>query len=163
MTRVFWRLSVARDVALAFRGTRARGRWNTAVTHPVYAAGSVALAALERLLYAQFSLGDDAFQPHHLFRIVVPDRLSVEYVSRDQLPEDWHAMAAPPDPLSPPTPLQRIGDAWFTGRSTVALIVPSAHAWEETNVLLNPEHPEFRELEIGYVRPYRFDRRHYRP
>lgn len=52
MTRVFWRLSVARDVATAFRGTGTRGRWNTAATHPVYVADSVALAALERLLYA---------------------------------------------------------------------------------------------------------------
>lgn len=147
---------------MAFRGTRARGRWNTAVTHPVYAASSVALAALERLLYAQFSPAEDAFQTHQLFRILIPERLTVERLSQDQLPEDWHTMAAPPDPLSPPTPLQRIGDTWFVERSAVALVVPSAHAWEETNTLLNPDHPLFRELEIEHVRPYHFDRRYLR-
>jgi RES domain-containing protein len=29
---------------------------------------------------------------------------------------------------------------------SIALIVPSAHAWEESNALLNPEHPEFSKL-----------------
>lgn len=134
-----------------------RGRRNTTTAHPVYVASSVALAALERLLYAQFRIADDAFQTHHLFRVGIPGRLSVQRVARDQLPKDWHTLAAPLDPLSSPTPLQRIGDAWLAARSIVAIVVPSAHAWEETNALLNPEHSEFSELEIEYVRSYRFD------
>jgi hypothetical protein len=43
--------------------------------------------------------------------------------------------------------------------TSIALIVPSAHAWEESNALLNPEHPEFSKLTLEYVRAYRFDQR----
>lgn len=162
MTRCFWRLCVARDIAAAFRGTRNPGRWNTAATRPVYAASSVALAALERLVYAQFDLAGEAFRTYHLFRILIPETLPVAEVLPAQLPTDWHALVTPLDPLSPATPLQRIGDAWFTTGAAVALVVPSAHAWEESNALLNPEHRRFPETAIEYVRPYRFDRRYAR-
>jgi hypothetical protein len=43
----------------------------------------------------------------------------------------------------------------------VALLVPSVHVpgGEEMNVLLNPLHPRFAEVEIGRPAPYAFDAR----
>lgn len=159
MKREFWRLSVSRTIVAAFQGTRSRGRWNTPATHPVYAASSVALAALERLLYAQFDTRQGAFQIHHLFRVTIPNAIPIEQIAMADLPSGWADMVSPVDPASPPTPLQRLGDAWTRRAACAALIVPSAHAWEETNVLLNPAHPDFRRIAIDYVRPYHFDQR----
>lgn len=160
MSRVFWRLSVARRQSEAFSGTRSRARWSTAATHPVYTASSVALAALERLLYAQFQVQDGAFQTHHLFRIEIPEGVPVETLAAPDLPDLWYEMVAPPDPLNPPTPLQLLGDAWYRRAEAAVLIVPSAHAWEETNALLSPDHSAFAELGFTYIREYRFDQRY---
>lgn len=159
MTWTFWRLSVSPEVATAVQGTRGRGRWNTVATHPVYAASSVALAALERLLYAQFDTRRGAFETHHLFRITIPEDTVIDRVSVDELPAGWVEMVSPVDPASVPTRLQTIGDAWVRRGASVALVVPSAHAWEDTNALLNPAHPDFPRIAVTYVRPYRFDHR----
>lgn len=70
-------------------------------------------------------------------------------------------MTVPADPLASRkrSALQELGDAWYQARKTVGLIVPSAHVPEEHNVLLNPTHPSFGELQITYERTFSYDRR----
>ncbi|KAB2950939.1 MAG: RES domain-containing protein [Thermoanaerobaculia bacterium] len=99
------------------------------------------------------------FPEQHLFRIEVPERVAIEGVEPAALPRGWVRMAAPLDRLAPPTPLQKLGDAWWETRRAVAWVVPSALVPEEPNVLLNPGHPDFDALRVEYARPFRYDPR----
>lgn len=95
----------------------------------------------------------------HLFRIEIPARVAVEVLDPQTLPARWTAMSAPLDAAAPLTPLQVLGDAWCRERRSVAWLVPSALVPEEPNVLLNPDHPDWRKLAIEPVRPFRYDAR----
>jgi RES domain-containing protein len=52
-----------------------------------------------------------------------------------------------------------VGDTWLQSGSSLGLEVPSVHSSTETNVLINPAHPEFAQLVIGDPVPFAFDRR----
>jgi RES domain-containing protein len=157
--RTFWRLAPQRDRRLAFRGSRQPGRWHGRHSHPVYAAESVSLAALERLVYAEVDIERGEFLPQHLFRIEIPSELELEILHADALPTGWEAMRAPRDPAAEPTQLQTLGDTWYRQQRTVGLLVPSAHVPEESNLLLNPAHGAFRRLAITRERVFLYDPR----
>lgn len=99
------------------------------------------------------------FPVQHLYRVEIPARIAVEVVDPQTLPARWTAMNAPLDAAAPLTPLQALGDAWWQSRRAVAWVVPSALVPEEPNVLLHPDHPDWRKLEIEAVRPFRYDAR----
>lgn len=57
---------------------------------------------------------------------------------------------------------RQIGEAWLAARETPLARVPSAimpHTW---NILLNPEHPDAKKLEVAEVIRERFDARLFR-
>lgn len=113
----------------------------------VYTCESVALATLEILVW---------LQPKQLRELVVischfPEVL-VEELDRKLLPDHWRTYPAPIE-------LRVIGDAWLDSRSSVVLAVPSAVIEQETNYLLNPEHPDFASVDIGVARPFSLDAR----
>jgi RES domain-containing protein len=51
------------------------------------------------------------------------------------------------------------GEAWQAARRSLLLIVPSVMARMEHNMLINSEHPEFRQVRHGLHRPVWWDRR----
>jgi RES domain-containing protein len=157
--RTFWRLSPQRDRRLAFRGSRQPGRWHGRNSHPVYAAESVSLAALERLVYAELDIERGEFLPHHLFRIEIPADVELETLEANALPPGWEAMRAPRDPAAALTQLQKLGDLWYHQQRTVGLMVPSAHVPEEFDLLLNARHGAFRRLAIARERVFLYDPR----
>ena len=99
------------------------------------------------------------FPVQHLYRVEIPERVAVETVDSERLPAGWTGLAAPLDETAPVTPLQKLGDAWWAARRTVAWLVPSALVPEEPNVLLHPEHPDFGKLRIERTRAFRYDPR----
>lgn len=103
----------------------------------VYTSSSVALAVLETLAYRK---ARRPLPPRHLYRIVL-DENQVTWLEPDQLPENWMAY---PHPES----TQAIGDGWVTSGETTALAVPSVLAPQESNIVLNNEHPDFVRLHI---------------
>jgi RES domain-containing protein len=42
------------------------------------------------------------------------------------------------------------------------LLVPSALAVNETNFLINPQHPDFKQITVNQVEPLRYDPRMFR-
>lgn len=72
------------------------------------------------------------------------------------LPPDWRRT-----PLAPG--LQEIGKGWLEAASTAVLQVPSAIVPIECNYLLNPLHPDFRQVRIHDAEPFEIDRRLLRP
>lgn len=140
MRRVF-RAFERKHVATAFTGEGARlfgGRWNSPGVGVVYASSSLALALLEIMANARRRI-----PPGFVFcTIDIPDDARVKTLDASTLPPLWYEAPAPPE-------LQEIGDAWVRAGTSVALLVPSAIARIEENVLLNPEHEDFARLIIG--------------
>ena len=147
-----WRLVKSKHAATAFEGEgafRYGGRWNSRGQRVVYASGSLSLAALEVLVH----LDPSAHLPGlSAFPIDVPgELLQVEDFSHlDQisggLPWSLRTTCA-------------WGDAWCTASDRPVLQIPSAIVPNESNFLLNPQHPDFTRLRIGLPETFTLDAR----
>ncbi len=151
-----WRICLARhadDGAHGFSGTGARlfgGRWNSKGVGVGYGSTTLSLAALEYLVHAEPGLLSEV-------RLVAcsvswPDDLAVERVSARRLGTGWRE-------TPPPAALAAIGDRWVAGGQSAILIVPSAIVPAETNVLVNPDHPDVKRLQGHAPEPFAYDPR----
>jgi RES domain-containing protein len=146
---LLWRICPRAERARAFEGTETPGRWNEEGTRLVYASDSRALAALEYVAHLQ-----DGQDETDLIAIAgaLPDRVSLERVGVEDLPPGW-------DGPEHPRELRRLGSAWVSSSRTAVLSVPSALIPGERNLLLNPAHPEARQLTVQAMEPFRLDPR----
>ena len=146
-----FRIVKRRHAAQAFTGEGARihgGRWNHPGIPMVYAAHTRALAAMETLVH--FAGAERAIQ-WVTFEIEIPDKL-VRQLALAELPAGWRSR-------EPSVLTQDLGSAWQREARSVALAVPSVPIPEEFNVLLNPEHPDSRQVVIHYPVAFEFDER----
>jgi len=128
-------------------GFSADGRWHSSGRHLDYAAESLSLAILERIVhYKRF----DALEPHAVYTLDVPES-QIQKVST--FPDDWDAE----DPLPA---AQAIGNDWCDEAQSPALWVPSAVTPGEHNLMVNSHHPDWQ---WGWVtsgpEPFAFDLR----
>ena len=117
----------------------------------VYAAQSLSLAALERLVHVDPDVLPDRLAA---FEIEIPDdEASEEVLPVSRLPPDWRA--------EPPAGGTRdTGRSWLTDTSRPGvLVVPSAIIPRERNYLLNPAHPDAARWRVVGSEPFRFDSR----
>lgn len=146
-----WRLVKARHASSAFDGEGARlygARWNSAGVRVAYASSDPALAVLEVLVH----LKDTTLLPSYsLVSGSIPDAL-VEDLDPLRLPKEWRSSP-------PPATVQAIGDDWIRSSSSLALRVPSVLVPSGSNLLINPAHPDFSQVTVGSIEPYRFDAR----
>jgi RES domain-containing protein len=82
----------------------------------------------------------------------VPDDVSCVNVRSGSLPATWRQTPAPVE-------LAAIGDRFARRRREAILVVPSALAPDESNWLLNPDHPDFRRVRIHPPEPFAYDAR----
>jgi RES domain-containing protein len=146
-----WRITAAEYAESAFEGRgglRRGARWHFAGTRIVYTAESVALATLEILanLPRPLQLPDFVVIPCYFHEALV------EELDPGVLPERWYETPAP-------RALQNLGTKWVQARRTPVLKVPSALTQTDFNYLLNPEHDDFRSIDIGNPRPFQLDYR----
>jgi RES domain-containing protein len=145
---ILWRIS--NRLSLTGEGAlRASGRWHTRGRRIVYCAENPATALLEVLVHFEIEIRDLPAQ-YRLLKIDVPDDLSVDHVSLDDLPKDW------PEKVDE---TRRIGDVWLATASTVMLRVPSVLVPETFNVLLNPAHRDAAHVVIAKVTEHVIDPR----
>lgn len=143
-----FRLVRAEHSADAFSGEGARiwgGRWSSPGRSVVYAADSLALAALETLVHI-LPRRDLVFVS---FRIEIPAEL---ITTPSNLPPGW-------DDLPPPPEAAIVGDTWLESHQSAVLRVPSAVVRSAENFLLDPRHPDFDQITIDSPGPFAFDRR----
>lgn len=125
---------------------RAGGRWNSKGIQVVYTADSTALATLETLVHAPLQIVP---KNRAIATLEFPDLLSISKVKASQLPDKWWTYPALPE-------LSKIGDQWWYEQSSLALSVPSSITpnGEGRNLLLNPLHPDFKQVSIIKVEDY---------
>lgn len=133
-----WRLTRTQHLDNALSGEGARrfgGRWNGRGVPIVYTSESLELALLEALVHVDVeALPRDYWQ----VSFEVPDELIAPPPRR--LPKGWDALP-PYQPL-----VQKVGDAWARSSSSLALRVPASVLPERFNVLVNPTHPDIRQV-----------------
>lgn len=132
-----------RYVRTAFDGEGARragGRFNSKGTPVVYTADSLALTMLE----VSFHLPS---YRQLLERVAIPVRFDERHVKDvGELPTGWNASPVPPV-------VQIIGDRWQRSGRSFVLRAPSVIVPRAFNYVINREHPDFGELEIGEPEP----------
>lgn len=152
MTLAVYRITKERyrdQVFAGLGGLHASGRWTGRGRPVVYTSQSISLAVLECAL----NYKRHGWLPASILgRAIIPDEVNVEPVSVAALPDNWRD-------ADPPAALREIGENWLRRAETACLRVPSAIVPEESNYLLNPQHPDFGKLTIGLPEPFNFDRR----
>jgi RES domain-containing protein len=150
--KTLWRISSY--VELSGEGSRtASARWHTEGRAVVYLAESPAGAIVERLVHLMdMSPDGDLPRVYQLLRISVPAACGIKL-------------------LDPPAGInwkmheestRKIGDAWLASLATPLARVPSVIAPYTWNYLLNPEHPDAKQVQIAEVIKERFDNRLFR-
>lgn len=135
----------------AFDGEGARnygGRWNQRGTAMVYAAGSLALAALEILVHLERA----ALLERYICFPVDFDAVLCRRLAPEDLPADWRVSPAP-------NSTRGLGSAWARNVGEAVLQVPSVVVPQEDNYLLNPRHMEFSQIKIGRAQEFSYDAR----
>jgi RES domain-containing protein len=94
----------------------------------------------------------DLPQTYQLLQISVPDETATKQLST-LVPTDWREH---------PEFTRSIGDAWLASLESPLARVPSAIMPRTWNYLLNPEHPDARQVQIVEAIRERFDNRLFR-
>ena len=150
-----WRIAKARYQNDAFSGDdglHSAGRWHVKGQRVVYAASSLALAALEVFVHLNRAHAGIRWV---MFEIGIADGVAVEVLAATRLPRGWRS-----EP--PAASTMRIGTDWLRADRSPILRVPSAIIPAESNLLLNPLHADFRKLRLGKARPFEFDARQWK-
>ncbi len=126
--------------------TLAPGRWNSLTSPMIYASTNYATAMLEKLVHA-----GGALPPRqHFITITIPNGIAYEMVTKDNLP-GWHDANC--------KIARAFGRAWVREARSAVLIVPSVVARMDTNILINPAHPEARGIGHSLPEPTWWDGR----
>jgi len=125
------------------------GRWSSPGTRLAYSSEHQSLAMLEYFVHLD---PEDAPDDLVLATAEVPESVSREQVRAKQLPANWRETPAPPE-------LAQTGDEFVKRAKTCLLLVPSALAVNENNWLINPQHPEFKQITVNPPEPLRYDPR----
>ena len=108
------------------------GRWNSIGQRVIYASESYAGAMLEILVHANLSVPP---KNHRVVRITIPDSMKIESMRPPDL-IGWNSEDL--------VTSREFGDAWLKEQRTAVLRVPSVITeGRESNILINPLHPQF--------------------
>ena len=143
----FFRIADSRHAPESGEGARLHGgRWNSPGRAVIYACETQTGAILEKLVHTNGRI------PKHQVCVVfvAPDSLKSASLDPNDIP-GW----AGADMVAS----RKAGDAWLEKAATAVLLVPSVVVDAERNVLLNPEHPDFRRIRVAGTEPVRWDER----
>jgi RES domain-containing protein len=84
--------------------------------------------------------------------IEIPDNIIPREILIPDLPANWQSWPAPSE-------LAELGTKWALSNETLLLRVPSAVVRHEFNILINPSHPDMKQVTILHIEEYRFDKR----
>lgn len=131
---IIWRLTTRSKAAEAFDGEGASkygGRWNSQGTKLVYCSDSVSLAVLENLVHFDVDIAPSLYLYEVEIKVsqVKMGSLDIKYLNDEEMSKKY-------------------GDEWTLSASSLVLSVPSAVINKQNNFLLNPNHPDFKIINI---------------
>jgi RES domain-containing protein len=147
---IYWRVSNYIDLS-GEGGRKASARWHTAGSRIVYLADSPMSALVETLVHLEVD-SEDIPDSYTLLKISISDDLAVKSLD-PPAGADWKKNLE----LT-----RRLGNAWLASKETPLARVPSAIAPQTWNYLLNPEHPDAKQVVVAEVIRERFDNRLFR-
>jgi RES domain-containing protein len=128
-------------------------RWNPPGLPAIYAGTSFAICLLEILVHANRRTPPSAARYVEAF---VPDDVSREFFDPGASP-GW-------DNPRDVSVAQAFGRAWIEERRSALLVVPSVvTGGRDTNVIVNPDHPDAARVEVGPEMPVALDLRLFGP
>jgi len=144
-----WRIAAGRfDVFSPIGASLVCGRWNSPGLGVIYASRSYAGAMLECLAHAGIGRVP---RTHVAIEIAIAAAVSVERHEESSLPAGWD--------FADPQVARAFGDCWIRERRTAVLVIPSVVARREWNVLLSPQHTDFKKIVAGSPEPVVWDAR----
>ncbi|MBI4470576.1 MAG: RES family NAD+ phosphorylase [Acidobacteria bacterium] len=145
-----WRLIKTKYLETAWDGEGAKqsgGRWNSVGVPVVYTSGTLSLALVEILVHLPSGV-----LPAYSAVPVEFEKSLVRAVDLKDLPSDWRESPAP-------SGTRAMGDRWIADGKSAVLRVPSVVVPNESNYILNPNHPDFPQIRIGAPISFPFDSR----
>ncbi len=145
-----WRITTGPHPIWSGEGARRFGqRWNPPGLPAIYAGTSFALCLVEILVHANRRTPPSAAR-------YIQATISAD-ISRETFnPGDHPGWNNPHDPSA----AQAFGRQWLSERRSAILLVPSVvTAGLDTNVVVNPDHPDVARIGIGPETPVRLDPR----
>lgn len=136
----WYRVARTNDVVRNFSGDggiHTAGRWNQLGRRAVYCSQSISLCTLEWL--SNHGLSVSGFD-YYKYAIEIPDKLILLFEQKD-LPKDWHATPATS------TPREFAEQHLFRSTKYLAMQVPSVIVPEEYNLVINPLHEAYADLQ----------------
>lgn len=113
------------------------GRWNSAGFPALYTSATRSLALLENMVHSIGIVKDD----FSLITLFLPEEYSILNVELNSLPQGWNDSPASNEVVT-------IGNNFLAARNFVGMAVPSAIIPGEYNVILNPEHEAYKNLQL---------------
>jgi RES domain-containing protein len=136
-----WRIS--NHTGLSGEGGRGfSARWHSEGKLIVYLADTPAGAMLERIVHMT-DMYEDAILPrfYQLLQVEAPDELAIKQLNTIA-PTDWKEH---------PEFTRALGNAWLASLETPLARVPSVIAPRTWNYLLNPQHPDAKQVVVAEV------------
>jgi RES domain-containing protein len=145
-----WRIVTGAHPVWSGEGARLFGqRWNPPGLPAIYTGTSFAVCLVEVLVHANRRTPPSAAR---LVEASVPDDIAREYFSPADHP-GW-------DDLDNLSVAQGFGATWLRQRRSALLVVPSVvTAGRDTNVVVNPDHPDAARIAVGPEAPLALDPR----
>jgi RES domain-containing protein len=125
------------------------GRWNRPGNAVLYCASNISLAVLETFIHLK---AGGLPLNRYLVELSIPDALWADAFDLSAPPVGWDAIPTGKVSLD-------AGDAWLKSAGSALMIVPSVIVGEESNVLINPLHPDARRIAARKVRKWTYDPR----
>jgi RES domain-containing protein len=123
------------------------GRWNNKGSYVLYTAATPALALLETVVH----VNTIPVSGYCMATLELPGS-NIDILTEKDLPRNWQQNPAP-------SSLKKIGDRFIKEGKALALQVPSAIIPQDHNILVNPNHPDFKKLRLVEKRFIPFDER----
>ncbi len=146
-----YRLSREKFAAtLSGRGAALKGaRWNSIGVELIYTAGNRSLAMAEVAVHFTLATlpGD-----YMMTTIFIPDNISIQKLNVSDLPTNWNTFPHP-------STTQTIGNKFIADNKFCILQIPSAVTQGDYNLLINPNHRDFKRIKIIATDKFPFDKR----
>lgn len=135
---------------LSGRGAAIKGaRWNSAGVEIIYTASNRSLAMAEVAVH--FTLATLPID-YMMTTIFIPDDIPLQRLQLTDLPKDWNTFPHP-------TNTQKIGDTFINDNEYCILEIPSAVTQGDFNIIINPNHVDFKRIKILSNEKFPFDKR----